>query len=185
MKWYVLQVKTGDEIIIRNAIERTGTEALVPRRIVHERQQGKIYTNERKLFPSYVFINIEFNPKIYYRIKRIPGVIRFLGGNNVAQPVAEEEMNFIFSLCSDGELAGISSLVKVGDQIRVLSGPLQGFEGRIVKVDWRHLRARVRLTLFNRPHEVDLGIEVLENETQAESGKEMDAPKMETAPGLP
>ena len=47
-------------------------------------------------------------------------------------------------------------------RIRVVSGPLQGLEGRIVKVDRRKGRARVRLDIYADAFEIDLGFEILE-----------------------
>jgi transcriptional antiterminator NusG len=167
MNWYVLQVKTGDEIAIRNNYLKREIKALVPRQIICERRQGKFRQVERNLFPSYVFVYLNFEPKVYYQLKQTSGVLRFLGADG-PQPVPEEEMRYIFALCGDSELAGISTVVKAGDKIKVLAGPLQGFEGQIVRMDYRHLRARVKLTLFNRPHVIDLGIEVLETNQQSE-----------------
>jgi transcriptional antiterminator NusG len=160
MNWYVLQVRTGEEVAIRNAIEnKIGVKAWVPRRTICERHQGKIQTVIKTILPSYVFTQINLEPKVYYQLRRISGVIRFLGGNG-PEPVPEPEMTYMFKMCGDGELAGLSTL-SIGDGIRVLAGPLQGMEGQIVRIDKRKLRARVRLTLFGQPHFVDMGLEVL------------------------
>ena len=181
-KWYVLQVMTGDEIAIRNVIEnKIGVTAWVPRRTVYERHQGKIRTVIKTLIPSYVFVQIFLEPKVYYQIRSIVGVIRFLGFGG-PEPVPEHEMNYMLRLC-DGEIAGLSTL-SIGDGVRVMGGPLRGLEGQIVKIDRRKLRAKVRLTLLGRPHEVDMGIEVLGNEMQKEPGKTMDAAGMEAAAGV-
>ncbi len=188
-KWYVLHVMTGEEVAIRNVIEnKIGVKAWVPRRTVCERRQGIIKTVVKTLIPAYVFIQIFLEPKVYYQLRSVVGVIRFLGGFG-PEPVQESEMNYLFRLCSDGEIAGLSTL-SIGDGVRVTAGPLRGMEGQIVRIDRRKLRAKVRLTLLGRAHEVDMGIEVLENETQkeaqteTESGKTMDAPGMETAAGV-
>lgn len=179
-KWYVLQVMTGDEVAIRNVIEnKIGVTAWVPRRIVYERHQGKVKSVIKTMIPSYVFVQIFLEPKVYYQLRSVVGVIRFLGGFG-PEPVENHEMNYMFQLCGDGEIAGLSTL-SIGDGVRVMAGPLRGMEGQIVKIDRRKLRAKVRLTLLGRPHEVDMGIEVLENETETEFGKAMDAPGMEAA----
>ena len=160
MKWYVLQVKTGNETAIRDDFLRREIKSLVPRHVIYERRQGKNFKVERNLFPSYVFVEVDFSPKIYYQLKQTAGVIRWLGTNG-PEPVPEEEMHHIFLLCGAAELAGISSVIRSGDRIKVLYGPLQGFEGQIIKVDYRKLRAKVRLTLFGKPCDLNMGIEIL------------------------
>ena len=47
-------------------------------------------------------------------------------------------------------------------RIRVLSGPLKGLEGRIVRVDRRKGRAKVRLEMYEDSFEIDFGFESLE-----------------------
>ncbi|MCX7031488.1 MAG: KOW motif-containing protein, partial [Spirochaetes bacterium] len=48
-------------------------------------------------------------------------------------------------------------------RIRVVSGPLQGLEGSIVKVDRRKGRAKVRLDIYADAFEIDFGFEILES----------------------
>ncbi|HTP60018.1 MAG TPA: KOW motif-containing protein, partial [Spirochaetia bacterium] len=47
-------------------------------------------------------------------------------------------------------------------RIRVVSGPLKGLEGRIVRVDRRKGRARVRLELYQDSFEIDFGFDSME-----------------------
>jgi transcriptional antiterminator NusG len=47
------------------------------------------------------------------------------------------------------------------DRIEVIDGPLAGMEGRIVRVDRRKGRARVKLDLYDDSFAIDLGIELV------------------------
>ena len=47
------------------------------------------------------------------------------------------------------------------DRIVVDSGPLQGLEGKIVKVDRRKGRAKIQLDLYTENFLLDLGFEVI------------------------
>ena len=77
--WYVLQVKTGDEIKVRDALLSKGVRALVPREDRIIRKDGKWGRRLYTLIPSYVFVDIRFAAQIYYTIRAIPSVIRFVG----------------------------------------------------------------------------------------------------------
>lgn len=77
--WYVLQVKTGDEIKVRDALLAKGVRALVPQESRMIRKDGKWGRRLYTLIPSYVFVDIKFAAQIYYTIRAIPSVIRFVG----------------------------------------------------------------------------------------------------------
>jgi transcriptional antiterminator NusG len=48
-------------------------------------------------------------------------------------------------------------------RIRVISGPLKTLEGRIIKVDRRKGRARVRLELYEDAFLIDFGFDAIES----------------------
>jgi len=70
-------------------------------------------------------------------------------------------MKFVLRFAKDDDW-GMSDLVMEGDNIKVVSGPLEGYEGQIVKVNKRNLRARVKFTLMGQEKFIDLGINVVE-----------------------
>ena len=79
--WYVLHVRTGQEMGIAEAVRKLpGAAALVPSVILTERRDGKREECSRLLYPGYVFAQTErLNAQRYYDFKRIDGVLRLLG----------------------------------------------------------------------------------------------------------
>lgn len=162
MRWYVLQVMTGRETAIKEKLieSLSGVHALAPRRIITERRRGTLTEVIRVLFPSYIFVQIKLDEINYYTVKELPGVFGFLGAQG-PEPVPDEQMANVLRWCGGDELVGLSR-VELGKQIRVIDGPLKGMEGRIIRIDKRKGRAKVRLTLFREEKEIDLGIEVIQ-----------------------
>lgn len=162
-QWYVLQVLSGKEADIQTMISQDISEkycrVLVPRRKIIERRQGRFIPVTRIMFPGYVFLNITLNDSIYYQVKRVPNVIRFLG---TTRPVAVpfEQMQPILGMCSLGELIDISK-ISIGKTVNIIEGPLQGYVGNIVSIDKRKKRAKVRFQILDEMKEIDLGIEVV------------------------
>ena len=74
-------------------------------------------------------------------------------------------MTLLGHFLSFGEVAG-QSVVTFDEKrrIRVISGPLLGLDGQIVKVDHRKRRARVRLSLYEESFEIDFEFEALEGQ---------------------
>ena len=63
-----------------------------------------------------------------------------------------------------GPIAGISRVFfDENSRIVVMDGPMAGLEGRIIKVDKRKKRAKVKLNLYEDSFTVDLGYEVMES----------------------
>ncbi|OCZ53806.1 antiterminator LoaP [Dehalobacter sp. TeCB1] len=161
--WYVLQVRTGKETDIKakimEAISKEACRVLAPERVLIERRQGRYLQITRIMFPGYLFLNVALNDSIYYQIKQVPNIIRFLGTTRPT-PVSNEQMQPILRMCSLGELIDISK-ISVGKTVEVIEGALQGYVGNIVSIDKRKKRARVRFQILDETKEIDLGIEVV------------------------
>jgi len=162
MNWYVLHVLTGEELRVQKRLARTAPDirTLVPRRKLKERCQGVFREATRLLFPGYVFAYTALNVESYYKLTAPAGVIGILGKPDPC-PVPEREMAHVLKWCEEGELVGLSR-VRDGERVIVIDGPLKNMEGHIVRVDRRKCRARVRITLFGEPKEIDFGIEFLQ-----------------------
>ncbi len=160
--WYVLHVLTGKELEVKNIAKKNGFKAFAPRRILREQKNGVWKNVERILIPGYVFIQTEMTSDNYYKIEAIPGIINILRGASAhPEPVLENEMKVIFGLTRDSDLVGISDIYYEGQNIKVFSGPLEGLEGNIVKVDKRQFRAKVKFIVAGNEKIVELGINVL------------------------
>jgi len=162
--WYILHVLTGKEADVAEAIKRNFTDikALVPQRTLKEQKQGKWRFVTRTLFPGYVFIAVKvFDICMYHMLKAIPAVIRMLGGER-PEKVSLDEMQVVLRLGGDGDPLGISDAFIQGGRVTIVSGPLVGLEGQIVKVDARRFRVKVNIFLMNEPRLVELGLNVIE-----------------------
>ena len=47
---------------------------------------------------------------------------------------------------------------EVGDKVKVINGPFNGFPGEIEEIDMEHQRLRLSISLFGRSTSVDLGL---------------------------
>ena len=162
-KWYVLHVRTGEEIDIvwyLGRIMADDARAISPIREIKERRGGKWETVERKCFPGYVFVETEMTPDNYYKLISVPGVIRILGEDK-PQDVPFEEMEIVLMLENDGVPFGMSDVCFFQNEVMVLSGPLRGFEDRIVSVDPRRFRAKVCIDVLGKSKFVEFSINLV------------------------
>jgi transcriptional antiterminator NusG len=168
MPYYVLQVKTrGEDEYLKRAggMFDNGEGRLVwPRRSLRIRRKGNFKDELAPIFPGYLFLEtVEVTREMFMKMRRIPGFFRFLQSNDHIVPLSSGDRELLMHFLSFGEVVDKSEvLFDENNRIKVLSGPLLGLEGSIVKVDRRKGRAKVKLDMFKNAFLVDFGFEAIE-----------------------
>lgn len=164
--WYVLFVNTNQEEKVKIILEKEmgdNYKFIIPTRELRERKNGEWHKVKRKLFPGYVLIKAMMNAEVYYKIKKAHGIIKLLRDEEEILTITEKELKVLKILLGENENnIGISKLYKENEIIRIISGPLSGLEGQIVKLDCRKGRAKVNLSFMNEERIVELGIELVD-----------------------
>jgi transcriptional antiterminator NusG len=169
MEYYAIQVKTrGEEKFMRlfNALHpKTGLPLHFPRRRINIRRRGVLRPSMAAVFPGYVFIEAEHEDILanQWEFRRTDGFFRFLKSNQNIRPLADRDLELVLHFIKKaGPVAGISRVYfNENARIVVIEGPLMGLEGRIVKVDKRKKRAKVKLSLYDDSFAIDLAFEVI------------------------
>jgi transcriptional antiterminator NusG len=165
MPFYVLQVRTGGEEKYRRQAERLLApgqgELYWPRRSLRVRRAGIWRKTVAPIFPGYLFLRVDnLSSALFRELKRLPGFTRFLRDNSDVEPLGERDLAILQHFLSFGEVVHPSRVRFDADRrIQVLDGPLKALEGRIVSVDRRKRRARVRLELYENSFLIDFGFE--------------------------
>ncbi len=178
MNWYALFVENGKEEVVQKYLRLYFDEsvlyALIPRRKVPEKKEGRVYHVLRKLFPGYVLIKTKMDADMFYRIKEIPACYRIVNTGEYYSKVSgtyysiitEEEINPLLQLIGNGEIIDYSKIHLENSTVFVKSGPLQGMEGIIKKVDKRKKRAKILLNFFGDEKKIDVGVEILSDSSK-------------------
>ena len=170
-KWYVLHTYSGYENAVATTIEKAVEnrrmqdliyEVRIPMETVTEvTDSGVTKTVERKVFPGYVLIKMVMTDESWHLVRNTRGVTGFVGSANKAIPLTEEE---IAALGMDKQEVTVA--FKVGSNVKVTDGPLEGFSGVVDEIDIDKSRLRVIVSMFGRETPVDLEfdqVEVVEN----------------------
>lgn len=174
MDYYVVQLLIGKEKLFlkfaENSFEDRNMEFFWLRKELYIKKGGIKQKVVSSIFPGYIFIEADeiayINTKI---ICRFPGFCRFLKSNNNIKPLNLEEKSLISRLKSVGNVAGISRVFfNDNDKIQVVSGPMKGLEGKIIKVDKRKKRAKIELTLYENSFPIDFGFDLIEQMPKSE-----------------
>lgn len=166
MQWYVLRVAANKEEQVRDAllekVEREGLSDVIGRINVPvervKRVRGKKRTvHKRKLYPGYVFMEMEAGAdgkvpeKAWFAIKETPGVGDFIGAEGVPTPMRDTDVAKMLSEAEKPEEApSIKVEFKKGDQVKIQEGPFESFEGVVDSIDPERGVVKVIVTIFGR-----------------------------------
>lgn len=167
MHWYVVHAYSGMEKSVQRAlterIERAGMQGkfgqiLVPSEEVIEVKNGQKAVTERRLFPGYVFVEMEMTDDTWHLVKNTSKVTGFVGGkSNKPTPIESHEVAKIMQQVQEGvEKPRPKVLYEVGEVIRIKDGPFTDFNGNVEEVNYEKSKVRVTVTIFGRATPVDL-----------------------------
>jgi transcriptional antiterminator NusG len=167
--WYVVKVQSGREESIKESIERRVkiegleeffSQIIIPVEKVTEVRGGKRTVRERKLYPGYLMVEVEYNDQILYLFRETSGVGDFVGGSlsHPPQPMPPHEVERM--LGRQGEqvpgVAHAKPKFDRGDRVKVKDGTFAGMEGEVKELLEAKGLVRVELTIFGRPVPVEL-----------------------------
>jgi len=174
-RWYIVHAYTNFEQKVAEAIRerarQSGLEHLfeqivVPTEEVVEVRRGRKVHSERKFLPGYVLVKMEMTDAAFLLIKNTPKVTGFLGADNKATPIPDEEAMRILHQVQEGvERPKPTITFEIGEQVRVADGPFASFQGHVEEVDEERARLKVAVSIFGRPTPVELEFSQVEKVT--------------------
>jgi transcription termination/antitermination protein NusG len=168
-KWYVLRAIGGKEKKVKEYIENEIAngdlkdfvdQVLIPTEKVYQIRNGKKVSKERNFFPGYVLIEAALVGEVAHTLRNIPNVIGFLGDTKGGDPVPmrQNEVNRILGRVD--ELAEndeeISVPFVVGETVKVVDGPFNGFNGTIEGINEEKKKLQVMVKIFGRKTPLEL-----------------------------
>ena len=176
LKWYDVRAVSGKEKKVKQYLEaevnRLGISHLLPQVLIpmekyYQMKDGKKIAKERNFYPGYVLIEAALVGELEHVIKGINSVIGFLGdkGGN-AVPMRAAEVNRILGkvdeMAEQGESMNISYYV--GENVKVMDGPFNGFTGVIEEVNEEKKKLKVMVKIFGRRTPLELNYMQVEKE---------------------
>ena len=110
------------------------------------------------LFPGYVFMETPaLDRAAIEALKTVKGFYHFLFDNVSPQKLQGNDLTYYSCFRNDGEVLGISQAhFDENQRIKIINGPLLGFEGKIIRVNRRCKRVTVEIDMFGYSKKIDL-----------------------------
>jgi transcriptional antiterminator NusG len=176
-KWYVLRAIGGKEKKVKEYIENEIAigdlkgyvdQVLIPTEKVYQIRNGKKISKERNFFPGYVLIEAALVGEVAHTLRNFPNVIGFLGDTKGGDPVPmrQSEVNRILGRVD--ELAETDEEINipyvVGETVKVIDGPFNGFNGTIEEINEEKKKLQVMVKIFGRKTPLELSFMQVEKE---------------------
>jgi transcriptional antiterminator NusG len=171
MQFFVLRVASNKEDRVRESLARKvkieGLEPhvgriLVPSERVKTVKLGQKRESDRKLYPGYVFIELQLDEngmipeKVWFTIKETDGVGDFIGSNGKPSAMSVKDRDKMLAEVDRPVGAQTPSEYKKGDKIKVNNGAFENFEGEVDEVIPDKGMVRIITTIFGRPTPLEL-----------------------------
>jgi len=172
MQWYVLRVAANKEIQVKEALsQKVQRENLtdivgrieVPVEMVKRIRGSKQTVYKRKLYPGYVFMEMEptgdgrVPEKVWFMIKETSDVGDFIGTEGIPTPMRDTDVaKMLLEAERPEEAPSIKVEFKKGDMIKIREGAFESFEGTVESIDSEHGLVKVIVTIFGRSTPLDI-----------------------------
>lgn len=145
-RWYVVNTYSGHENKVKENLEKRiesmGMQdclfnIVIPEHVETEIKDGKKINKTKNMFPGYVLVEMIMTDEAWYVVRNTSGVTGFIGssgGGAKPFPLQKHEVDPILK-----KMGIQTSLVEVnytvGDEVKVLSGPFAGKQGKVESID--------------------------------------------------
>jgi len=149
MSWYAAYTRCNHEKVVKKVLNEKEIVTFLPKIIVPSKRKDRKILIKRPLFPNYLFIQLDEAHETWMKVFRTPGLVKICG-NGRPMPIPDEDIETIkIFINSDRNLYPLSYL-KVGSRVQVISGPLTGAIGILVKEDHKRRRLVVSIDLMGQ-----------------------------------
>lgn len=173
--YFVIQVMVSKEKDMMDQICKNIDSSLVLNLFVPTRERMKKINKkwvkyEERCFPGYIFIETNKPKEVAKELRKINGFTKLVGFGDIGKisyiPLSNKEEVMINKLLGKDEDNTKIKLSRVtiseGKKVKVIDGPLIGFEGTVIKYNLHKRTAMVDIDFDGKIISVQLGIDVVE-----------------------
>lgn len=128
--WYAAYTLPRHEKAVQEQLKLRSVESYLPLYNKRSRWKDRVARLVLPLFPGYIFVRIPLMHRV--GVLGTPGIVRLVGFNGRPAAIPGEEIESLRKFLSLREAEPFPYL-SAGKRVRVLSGPLEGLEGVVIR----------------------------------------------------
>jgi transcription antitermination factor NusG len=130
-RWYAVQTCANHEKRVLQQLGQRTVEAYLPQYESVRRWKDRRVRLELPLFPGYVFVHLALRDRL--RVLQTPSVVRLVGFGGQPAALPDQEIEALRQGLTHEMRIEPHKYLKVGQRVRVKTGPLQGLQGILVR----------------------------------------------------
>ena len=162
--WYAIHTYSGYEnAVARNLRQRIDSlnmhdkifEVVVPTEKKIRVKGGKRVTEEERVYPGYVLVEMIVDDDSWYVVRNTPRVTGFVGSGTQPVPLTDKELSALMKRMEDDAPKHKVDLA-IDDIITIVDGPFKELEGKVGEIDEERGKVKVLVSMFGRETPVEL-----------------------------
>ena len=129
--WYAAYTNANHEKRVTQQLEERSVEHFLPLYESVRRWKDRRVRLQMPLFPGYVFVKLALHDQL--QLLQIPGVVQLVSFSGHPAPLPQEDIEAIRNCLDRGHQVEPYPYLGAGRRVRVMSGPLRGLEGIILR----------------------------------------------------
>ena len=127
--WYVLHTKSRFENVVHEGLVKKSLETFLPKIKVKSKRRDRNLMISAPLFPGYLFVKTDLNPREHIEIVKTAGAVRLIGTQNAPVSVPIDTVESLRIMVSGDDSVSTGFIFRKGDRVMVVSGPFAGING--------------------------------------------------------
>ena len=127
--WYVLHTKSRFENVVHEGLRKKNLDVFLPKIKVQSKRRDRRMMIRVPLFPGYLFVRTDLNPRRHLEIVKTVGAVRLIGTKDGPVPVPEDTVASLEIMVSTELPVSTGSRLQKGDRVVVGAGPWAGVTG--------------------------------------------------------
>lgn len=162
--WYAIHTYSGYENAVarnlRQRIDSLGMNDKIFNVVVPTEQKirvkgGKRVTEEERIYPGYVLVEMVVDDDSWFVVRNTPRVTGFVGSGTQPVPLTDAELNSLMSRM-EAEAPKHKVDLTPEDVVMITDGPFKELEGRVSEIDDERGKVKVLVSMFGRETPVEL-----------------------------
>ncbi|HSB76578.1 MAG TPA: UpxY family transcription antiterminator [Terriglobales bacterium] len=158
-QWFAAYTRSRHEKVVAEALQKRTVEHFLPLYETVRTWKNGRFKVQLPLFPGYLFVHIALRDRL--NVLQVPGVVRLVGFNGAPAPLPQAEVEIIRNALLKGIEAEPHPYLRVGQRVRITSGPMEGLQGILLRRRGRP-RVVVSVDLIMRSVALDIDAAQLE-----------------------
>lgn len=127
--WYVLHTKSRFENVVHEGLVKKTLESFLPKITVPSRRKDRKKLIRVPLFPGYVFVRTNLDPREHIEIVKTVGAVKLVGNKDGPISVRDDAMDSLKIMVGGDQPIATGYQFKKGDRVMVNNGPFAGVIG--------------------------------------------------------